>query len=141
MNVFARLLVSAAVVLGLAVTVVPAHAQEPAPAAPTSQAQVSTLRVSPYHYLFRDPHVLNAAADLAWQERVPLFRVRVVSYAQGHWADSSMGCPDPDRFYSPVLVPGRQLILSVRGQEFAYHAGANGAFSYCANPGSAFYPN
>ena len=50
------------------------------------------------------------------------------------WRDGSLGCPEPGKFYTQALVPGRRLVLSAGGERFAYHAGRDGTFFYCASP-------
>ncbi|WP_289018263.1 hypothetical protein [uncultured Ornithinimicrobium sp.] len=60
--------------------------------------------------------------------------VEVVGYATVTWSDGSLGCPKPGMMYTQALVPGRQLVLAVDGQQASYHAAAEGPFTYCARP-------
>ena len=39
---------------------------------------------------------------------------------QATWPDSSLGCPEPDHFYTQVLTSGIWLVLDHDGQEFDY---------------------
>jgi len=43
--------------------------------------------------------------------------IEVVSAVAGDWPDGSLGCPEPGKSYTQVLVPGYLVILSVGGTE------------------------
>jgi len=45
-----------------------------------------------------------------------------------------MGCPQPDLMYTQALVPGRRLVLTVDGTDYAYHGGQTGEYFFCENP-------
>jgi hypothetical protein len=51
--------------------------------------------------------VIQAAVDAASANLgVPAENLIVVMTAQRDWADSSLGCPEPDRTYAQVITPG-----------------------------------
>ena len=78
--------------------------------------------------------VQEAIAAEADRRGVEADDVEVVGYAVVTWPDGSLGCPKPGMMYTQALVPGRQLILKVDGQQASYHAAAEGPFTYCARP-------
>ena len=78
--------------------------------------------------------VQEAIAAEADRRGVEADDVEVVGYAVVTWPDGSLGCPKPGMMYTQALVPGRQLILAVDGQQASYHAAEDGPFSYCADP-------
>ncbi len=84
-----------------------------------------------------DPAVRAAIDDLANRTGSTADQIEVTALAHVTWPDGSLGCPQPGRQYSQALVPGRQLMLTVDGEDFAYHAGRGGTFTYCAEPSTA----
>lgn len=60
--------------------------------------------------------------------------VEVVGYADVHWPDGAIGCPEPGMMYTTVMVEGKVLLLSVEGQVASYHGTDEGEFFYCASP-------
>ncbi|MBI4214176.1 MAG: hypothetical protein HY534_07705 [Chloroflexi bacterium] len=63
-----------------------------------------------------------AQGDLQERVGVPAVSIEVRSVAATDWPDASLGCPEPDRFYSQVVTPGYRIILVIAGQEYLYHA-------------------
>lgn len=70
-------------------------------------------------------------ADAASRVGIPPDAVEVVRAQSVTWSDGSLGCPTPGMQYTQALVSGYRVILKARGQEFDYHAAANGHFSLC----------
>lgn len=81
-----------------------------------------------------DPAVERAVAAEAERSGVDTAAIEVTGYAVVTWSDSSLGCPEPGMMYGQALTPGKQLVLTVDGQQVSYHAGATGDFFYCAAP-------
>lgn len=50
------------------------------------------------------------------------------------WSDGSLGCPEPDMFYTQALVPGYWVVIELGGQTLDYRVGAHGAFRLCEQP-------
>lgn len=65
---------------------------------------------------------------------VPREDITVTSAQRVTWNDGSLGCPDADGMYTQALVDGYRIILSVDGQERAYHGQDGQEPFYCANP-------
>ena len=103
-------------------TPIPAPGSAPLPTGPVPDAVV------------QNDDVQEAIAAEADRLGVDPEDVEVVGYATVTWSDGSLGCPKPGMMYTQALVPGRQLILKVDGQQASYHAAAQGSFSYCARP-------
>lgn len=75
-----------------------------------------------------------AVADLAATTGVDEAEVEVVSAEEVTWADGSLGCPEPDGMYTQALVPGYRIVLSVAGDEVAYHGAAGSPPFRCDDP-------
>ena len=69
--------------------------------------------------------------DAARRGGIDASRVRVVEASQVMWADGSLGCPAPGRFYTQALVPGYRVQVEAGGQRLDYHANARGEWSLC----------
>ncbi|HEY1134177.1 MAG TPA: hypothetical protein VGE77_06335 [Nocardioides sp.] len=76
----------------------------------------------------------GAVSDLAEREGVAEADVVVVTDAAVQWRSGALGCPETGSFYTQAITPGRQIVLEVAGEKFAYHAGTTGPASYCVNP-------
>lgn len=48
------------------------------------------------------------------------------------WPDSSLGCPQADGVYAPVISPGYRIIVTDGATTLEYHTGMNNAFVLCA---------
>ena len=78
--------------------------------------------------------VQKAIDDLADQLGVNAAAVQAGPLEQVTWSDGSLGCPEPGMSYPEVLTDGYRVLLIVDGEEYAYHAGAEQEFFYCADP-------
>jgi hypothetical protein len=74
-----------------------------------------------------------AIADLAQRLGVEEAAISVKSEEEVTWRDGSAGCPEPGMMYTQALVPGRRLILTADGKDYAYHS-AQGEYFYCEKP-------
>lgn len=63
-----------------------------------------------------------AKGDLARRLGVGVEEVTLVSAEAVEWPDASLGTPQPGMVYAQVITPGYKIILSARGQEYAYHS-------------------
>ncbi len=100
-----------------------------APAEPTSEGADPTG--SPTDV---PENVQAAIDDLAERLGVPATSIQPGPLEQVTWSDSSLGCPSPGTSYAQVLTDGYRVVLTADGQEYAYHAGADGELFYCADP-------
>jgi hypothetical protein len=73
-------------------------------------------------------------ADAASGAGVDPSAVGLVSAEAVTWSDGSLGCPQPDQMYTQALVPGYRVVVEIDGEELSFHAGADGAFTFCADP-------
>jgi hypothetical protein len=73
---------------------------------------------------------LLARADLARRLRIETEAVGLVELIPITWPDTGMGCPEDDREYESIAVPGYRLVLRVDDEEHIYHASFEAAF-YC----------
>ncbi len=68
--------------------------------------------------------------DLAERLGVDTAAITVTVYEGVTWRDGSLGCPKPDMMYTMALVPGRRMVLTVDGKDYAYHADRTSDFFY-----------
>lgn len=71
-------------------------------------------------------------ADAARRFQVAESAVVVTRAEQVTWPDGSLGCPQPGRMYTQMLVPGYRLVAKTAQGEFLYHADARGNLATCA---------
>jgi hypothetical protein len=77
------------------------------------------------------PIVKAATRDAASRLNIDPRAIEVVSALRVTWSDGSLGCPAPEMQYTQALVPGYRVRLKAGGQEFDYHAAANGHLVLC----------
>jgi hypothetical protein len=70
-----------------------------------------------------EPLVELAIGDLATHLSVPSEMVGVRQISSTHFADASLGLPQPGETYAQVLTPGYIIDLVVSGRSYRYHAG------------------
>lgn len=84
------------------------------------------------------PAVAAAIADLVTRENLAPDAIEIAAWTPVTWNDGSRGCPKPGMMYTQALEPGELLLLRTADNLFSYHAGADGAFTYCADPKDTF---
>jgi hypothetical protein len=76
--------------------------------------------------------ILDAiVADAAERTEVESTTIEVVQAESITWNDGSLGCPEPDTFYTQALVDGYHVILTAGGKELDYRVTAGGGFRLC----------
>jgi hypothetical protein len=83
--------------------------------------------------------VENVRRDLAEQRNVDVAVVNVVEFQSVEWADSSLGCPQPDMMYLMVITPGYRIVLELDGEKYDYHTDRERYFVLC-KAGQAVMP-
>ncbi|MFA9443835.1 hypothetical protein [Egicoccus sp. AB-alg6-2] len=81
-----------------------------------------------------DGAVRLAVADAAERTGVDEREVRVVLDEAVTWPDGSLGCPQPDQFYTQALVEGYRIVVEADGRTLHYHGRQGGDPAYCAEP-------
>ena len=76
----------------------------------------------------------KAKKDLAQRLSISIDLINGVEAKAVIWSNSSLGCPQPDMFYTEVLTPGYLILLNANGQDYEYHAGKNSDIFLCENP-------
>lgn len=77
--------------------------------------------------------------DLILEKIRELFRdyppeeIKIVLVEQVTWPDTSLGCPEPGKFYAQVLVPGYRIVVEVRGRKFEVHTDLSGRVVICTS--------
>ena len=64
-----------------------------------------------------------AKEDLASVLKAPADEIKLVRAEVTQWSDTSLGCPEPGKFYAQVITAGHLIVLSHAGKEYEYHAG------------------
>jgi hypothetical protein len=78
--------------------------------------------------------VSAARVDLAQRLGVSEHDIEVTSLETGVWSDGSLGCPEPDMFYTQALIPGTRVALTDGKDMYWYHQGGSGEVFLCAEP-------
>jgi hypothetical protein len=78
--------------------------------------------------------ILLATQDLAERLNIPAEEISLIDITSVVWPDGSLGCPQPDMFYTQALVEGMRIRLQVGGVIYHYHSGRNQAPFLCENP-------
>lgn len=63
---------------------------------------------------------------------VPMSSIDIDSVRAVNWPDTSIGCPQPDRAYAQVIVPGHKITLRVADALYVLNE-ANGQAGLCRN--------
>ncbi len=75
--------------------------------------------------------ILMAREDLAKREGIPLEKVTVLRVEAVEWGDTSLGCPEPGKFYAQVITSGYRIILSDGMREYEYHSDNQNRVVFC----------
>jgi hypothetical protein len=57
---------------------------------------------------------------------VPASEVKLVQVTHVDWPDTSLGCPEPGKFYAEVITPGWRVVVDHRGQTYEFHTDESG---------------
>ncbi|VUD52339.1 hypothetical protein TDB9533_01610 [Thalassocella blandensis] len=68
-----------------------------------------------------------AVNSLAQELSIPVNAISVVSAEAVEWPNPGLGCPDPDKFYPQVIVPGYKVTLDANGTHYPVHVGSDRA--------------
>jgi hypothetical protein len=100
------------------------------PALPRLPERVPTLESNPVTEIPQD--LLDAILDDA-QARSGIERdgLTIIKAEAVVWNDGSLGCPQPDQFYTQALVEGYQVVIGHDSQEYDYRASDRGFFFLC----------
>lgn len=75
--------------------------------------------------------ILMARKDLAKREGIPLEKVILLRVDAVEWGDTSLGCPEPGKFYAQVITSGYRIILSDGMREYEYHSDSQNRVVFC----------
>ena len=54
--------------------------------------------------------------------------IKLVSYEDTIFNDSSLGCPEPGKFYAQVITPGWKIMFEADGSIYEYHSNIDGSY-------------
>lgn len=73
--------------------------------------------------------------DAAKRFNVAQSAVVLARAEQVDWPDASLGCPEPGRVYTQMLVAGFRVVAKTAEGEMLYHTDTRGTARNCAGPG------
>src|SRR5262245_43802731 len=82
----------------------------------------------------------KAKQDLAQRLSVPVDEISLVEVIEMEWADSSLGCPEPDMMYLQVITPSYRILLESNAQVYEYHTNKISNMVYCEDSDSYIRP-
>jgi hypothetical protein len=91
----------------------------------SSTTQPGSASAVPEHFLAA---VIDDAASRRDADRAS---VRIMSGQAVDWPDGSLGCPEPGKSYTQVIVPGYLVMVDVSGATLEYHLNQRGDFRQC----------
>jgi hypothetical protein len=87
-----------------------------------------------------DKMISIATADLVSRFSMDSKEVHLLSAEAQVWPDTSLGCPRPGEVYTRKTVPGYQLRLEAKGQEYDYHTDTDQTVILCIQEGLPSFP-
>ena len=66
-------------------------------------------------------------AELSNKLEIKPKNIKLVSYEDTIFNDSSLGCPEPGKFYAQVITPGWKIMFEVDGNIYEYHSNIDGS--------------
>lgn len=81
----------------------------------------------------RDTAIARAKARLAQEVSVAAELIELVEVVEAEWRDTSLGCPERDMVYTPVITEGYRVTLGVGRDQFVVHATSDRAV-ICGRP-------
>jgi hypothetical protein len=73
-------------------------------------------------------------ADLAQRIGIAASAAKVVRAESIEWPNGALGCAQPGKMYTQMIVPGYVVELQHEGKTYSYHASKNGYFALCDRP-------
>jgi hypothetical protein len=59
----------------------------------------------------------------ARESGVDLEEIETIAVTETVWPNAALGCPQPDRMYARVLIPGARVVLRIDEVSYHYHCG------------------
>jgi len=66
-------------------------------------------------------------AELSNKLGIKSSKINLISYEDALFNDSSLGCPEPGKFYSQVLTPGWKIMFEADGNIYEYRSNIDGS--------------
>ena len=76
-------------------------------------------------------------ADLAQRVGIKASAAKVTRAESIEWPNGAMGCPEPGKMYTQMIVPGYVVELEHEGKTYSYRAAKTGYFALCDRGQSA----
>ena len=107
----------------------------PQSATPNLSSPTATVLVRETSETGKEQATNRAKKSLSQQLKIDGKNIEVASAGAVNWPDTSLGCPQPGRFYAQTLTPGYRVVLKASGQEYDYHADASEQVFLCTQTG------
>lgn len=91
-----------------------------------------------YPDLEDDRRIKAALRDAEGRAGIVPTEVTVATYQRVTWDDGSLGCPQPGKAYTQMLVEGERLVIRADQRLLEYHAASGEDFTYCATPSDGY---
>ena len=76
-------------------------------------------------------------ADLAQRAGIAASAAKVVRAESIEWPNGALGCAEPGKMYTQMIVPGYVVEFEHGGRTYSYHAARTGYFMLCDRPSRA----
>lgn len=75
--------------------------------------------------------IARVTSDLGKRLGIAESTISLVAATAVEWPDGGLGCPDPDRAYIMMIVPGYQITLEAEGKRYSYHTDTEATIVLC----------
>lgn len=80
-----------------------------------------------------EKYIKLAIDDLSNRLKMEKDKIESVMVEKKDWSDASLGCPEGNKLYAQVIVPGFIMTFQADGQNYTYHAGSDRVVSCNGN--------
>jgi hypothetical protein len=84
--------------------------------------------------------VETAKADLAQRLAVPVDTIVLVEAGSVVLPDDSLGCPQLEKAYPQITIPGYWILLEASGSQYPYHSDTSMQLIFCQEESSPLFP-
>ena len=84
--------------------------------------------------------VETAKSDLAQRLAVPVDTIVLVEAASVVWPDDSLGCPQLEKAYTQITIPGYWILLEASGSQYPYHSDTSTQVIFCQEESFPLFP-
>jgi|SRR3990167_611476 len=71
-----------------------------------------------------EEYIIKAKENLSKRMGIDFTEIKTIKAEKRNFSDTSLGCPQKNRFYAQVITEGYIIILKAQNREFDYRAGS-----------------